>query len=96
MNEQQSIKDTLKVIRKALEEDQIDSDDEIKENILILNQLVKDDGTIDQLNENNLNKSEIIELLDKKLDEVFEKNFTKWLDKKIPLYLDKYFKDKKF
>ena len=39
MSEQQSIKDTLDVIRKALEDDE-SSLEEIKDNVLILNKLV--------------------------------------------------------
>ena len=63
MAEQQSIKDTLDVIRKALEDDE-SSLEEIKDNVLILNKLVKEDGTIDVIEENSLTKSEIKEILD--------------------------------
>ena len=51
MSEQQSIKDTLDVIRKALEDDE-SSLEEIKDNVLILNKLVKEDGTIDVIEDN--------------------------------------------
>ena len=95
MTEQQSIKDTLDVIRKALEDDEsIDLNDN-KDNVLVLNQLVKQDGTIDVINNSFLTKKEIHELLNNKLDEVFSKHLTKWLDKGLPIYLEKYFKDKK-
>tara|TARA_Y100001970_G_scaffold89207_1_gene112533 strand:+ start:1683 stop:1967 length:285 start_codon:yes stop_codon:yes gene_type:complete len=93
MSEQQSIKETLSVIRKALEDD-----NDIKpsdEDILILNRVVKDDGTIDVIDNDNLNSEDVKNLLDKKIDEIFDKNISKWLDKKIPLYLEKYIKSKK-
>ena len=95
MNEKQSIKDTLNVIRKALEEDNqpINLNDN-QDNILILNQLVKKDGTINVINDSFLTKKETYDLLNKKLDEVFETHLTKWLDKNLPTYIEKYFKDK--
>ena len=96
MNEHQSIKNTLDVIRKALEDD---SDDKIdynndNKNILILNRLVKKDGTIDILDDVNINKNEVREILEKKIDQLFEKNLSEWLDKKLPFYIEKYFKNK--
>ena len=95
MSENQSIKETLNVIRKALEDDDSPNIEKINDNILILNKLVKDDGTIDIIENNSLSKSETIEILNKKLDEVFKKKFDNWLDKKAPSYLDKYFNNKK-
>ena len=95
MNEQQSIKDTLEVIRKALEDDdQSININENKDNVLVLNQLVKQDGTIDVINNSFLTKKETYDLLSKKLDEVFSTQLTKWLDKNLPIYIEKYFKDK--
>ena len=44
MSNDQSIKETLDVIRRALEDD--DSSLDLKENLLILNHKVNDDGTI--------------------------------------------------
>tara|TARA_B110000438_G_C15620874_1_gene566482 strand:- start:92 stop:382 length:291 start_codon:yes stop_codon:yes gene_type:complete len=94
MNENQSIKETLNVIRKALEDDEPKINNEVKENILFLNQMVKEDGTISVLKENYLTKEDAIYTLNNKLDEVLEKYLTKWLDKNIPNYLEKYFKKK--
>ena len=94
MNEQQSIKDTLSVIRKALESDESPSVEKINDNILILNKLVSNDGTINTINDKYLNKDEVHALLNDKLDSVFDKYFTKWLDKNLPKYLEKYFKNK--
>ena len=53
MPEQQSIKDTLDVIRKALENDDESSLEEVKDNVLMLNKLVKEDGTIDIIEDNS-------------------------------------------
>tara|TARA_B110000438_G_C15783410_1_gene637306 strand:+ start:1167 stop:1457 length:291 start_codon:yes stop_codon:yes gene_type:complete len=94
MSENQSIKETLDIIRKALEEDEPLKISEDDDNVLILNQLVRDDGTINILKENSLTKKDTIEILDKKLDEIFDNYLTKWLDKNIPNYLEKYFKKK--
>ena len=94
MSENQSIKETLDIIRKALEEDEPLKISEDYDNVLVLNKLVRDDGTINILKENSLTKKDTIEILDKKLDEVFDNYLTKWLDKNIPNYLEKYFKKK--
>ena len=95
MPQQQSIKDTLEVIRKALEDD--DSPDliDLNENILVLNKLIKDDGTINIIENSNLSKEDTLNILNKKLDEQFEKYFNKWLDNNLPKYLEKFIKNKK-
>ena len=95
MSEQESIKQTLDVIRKALEDEDSPNIQEINDNILILNKKVKDDGTIDLIEDTKLSKSETTMILNKKLDQVFEKYLTKWLDRKAPSYLDKYLNNKK-
>jgi hypothetical protein len=94
MSENQSIKETLDIIRKALEEDDPPKISEDFDNLLVLNQLVREDGTIKILKEDFLTKKDTIQILDKKLDEVFDNYLTKWLDKNIPNYLEKYFKKK--
>ena len=91
MAENQSIKDTLNIIRKALEDDNSNTSS-TKEDILILNKLVKEDGTIDILDENILNKDEVKDIINKKVTEIFENHFNNWLDKNIPEYLDKHIK----
>tara|TARA_B100001123_G_C15313746_1_gene1025373 strand:+ start:2136 stop:2414 length:279 start_codon:yes stop_codon:yes gene_type:complete len=91
MTENQSIKDTLNIIRKALEDDNSNTSS-TKEDILILNKLVKEDGTIDILDENILNKDEVKDIINKKVTEIFENHFNNWLDKNIPEYLDKHIK----
>ena len=94
MTDPNSIKNTLNVIRKALENDDIIENKNLEENILILNQLVKNDGTIDFIDNSDLNKQETIDILNKKLDNVFEESLTKWLDKNAPEYLNKYLKNR--
>ena len=96
MTEKQLISDTLEVIRKALEDDPVIKNKNIKENILILNQLVREDGTINLINDVGITKNDTLSLLDNKLDNLLEKHLLKWLDKNIPSYLEKYFKNKKF
>ena len=96
MTEQQSIKETLDVIRKALEEDDTPNLELNTENILVLNKLIKDDGTIKILNEPVLSKEDVVNILEKKLDDIFEKYLIKWLDVNFPKYLEKYFQNKKF
>ena len=51
MKNQESIKDTLNTIRKALEEDNFIDDNNKEKNILLLNQLVNDDGKIEIIDE---------------------------------------------
>ena len=93
MPEQQSIKNTLNIIRKAIEEDD-KSESQKDDDILILNKLVKEDGTIDILENQFLKKDEVKEILNQKISEIFKDHFDEWLDKNIPSYLDKYFKKK--
>ena len=93
MPEQQSIKNTLNIIRKAIEEDN-KSESQKNDDILILNKLVNEDGTIDILENQFLKKDEVKEILNQKISEIFKDHFDEWLDKNIPSYLDKYFKKK--
>ena len=65
MSEQESIKQTLDVIRKALEDEDSPNIQEINDNILILNKKVKDDGTIDLIEDTKLSKSETTMILNK-------------------------------
>ena len=93
MPEQQSIKNTLNIIRKAIEED-YKSESQKDDNVLILNKLVNEDGTINILENQFLKKDEVKEILNQKISEIFKDHFDEWLDKNIPNYLDKYFKKK--
>lgn len=85
-----SINETLNVIRNALQDENINNNKEI----LLLDKLVKEDGTIQKINSDNITQSEIKQLLDEKLSEVFDLHFEKWLNNNIPNYLEKYFSKK--
>ena len=92
MSNNESIKDTLDVIRRALE----DKDDftENNDNILILNKKVNDDGTVKLLNQSD-EINAINNVIDKKLDDLMEKKMTAMLKNQLPIILDNYFKNKK-
>ena len=92
MSNNESIKDTLDVIRRALE-DEGDFTNK-NENILILNKKVNDDGTVKLLNQTD-EINQINKVIDKKLNELVEKKMTDVLQDKLPIILDKYFKNKK-
>ena len=92
MSNNESIKDTLDVIRRALE----DKDDftEKNENILILNRKVNDDGTVKLLNQSD-DINAINKIIDNKLDILLKKKMTAMLENQLPIILDNYFKNKK-
>ena len=92
MSNNESIKDTLDVIRRALE----DKNDftEKNDNILILNKKVNDDGTVKLLNKSD-EINEINKIIDNKLKELIKKKMTDVLENQLPIILDNYFKNKK-
>jgi len=92
MSNNESIKDTLDVIRRALE----DKDDftEKNENILILNKKVNEDGTVKLLNQSD-DINLINKVIDKKLNELMETKLATMLENQLPIILDNYFKNKK-
>ena len=94
MTDQNSIKESLDVIRKALENDESNTKNDIEDDILILNKLVKEDGTIDIIEKNIISKDEVKAVLENNIEKYFDQHLDKWLDKNIPNYVDKYFKDK--
>ena len=90
------ISETLNVIKKALEEDSKKLTDN---NILILKKLVKEDGTIltldDTNNENNISENGLTNnIIDDKLNTIFDKHFKKWLDINMPDIINKYLNNK--
>ena len=93
LSNEKSIKDTLNLIRSALNDD-IDIADKKHEQIVILNQLVKEDGTIQKIYNDNIEKEEIKKIFENKLSEIFEEQLEKWFDKNIPNYLEKYISKK--
>ena len=92
MSNNESIKDTLDVIRRALEDKGDFS--EKNENVLILNKKVNDDGTVKLLNQSD-DINAINKVIDKKLNELIEKKMTEVLQNQLPITLDNYFKKKK-
>ena len=92
MSNDQSIKETLDVIRRALEDD--DSSLDLKENLLILNHKVNDDGTINIINNDSINKDDVRKILDEKINQILEKHFDQWLEKKLPYYIKNYLEKK--
>ena len=92
MSNDQSIKETLDIIRRALEDD--DSPLDLKEDLLILNRKVNDDGTINIINNDSINKEEVRKILDEKINQILEKHFDQWLEKKLPYYIKNYLEKK--
>ncbi len=92
MSNDQSIKETLEVIRRALEDD--DSPLNLKDELLILNRKVNDDGTINVINNDLINKEDIRKVLDEKINQILEKHFDQWIEKKLPYYIKKYLEKK--
>jgi len=92
MSNNESIKDTLDVIRRALEDENAFSQN--NENVLILNKKVNDDGTVKLLDQPD-DVNEINKVIDKKLNDLLEKKMNSMLEKQLPIILDNYFKNKK-
>ncbi len=91
MTKEESIKDTLDVIRRALEDD---NSENLNQSILILNRKINNDGTIKIIKKDHSDIEEINKIIDKKINFIFEEKFDKWLDKKLPEILEKYKKNK--
>ncbi len=92
MANNESIKDTLEVIRKALEDESDFS--EKNENVLILNKKINDDGTVKMLGQ-SYDIDEVNNIIEKKLSYLLEKKMSNMLENQLPNILDKYFKNKK-
>ena len=92
MSNNESIKDTLDVIRRALEDENAFSHN--NGNVLILNKKINDDGTVKLLNQPD-DFNEINKVIDKKLNDLLEKKMTSMLESQLPIILDNYFKNKK-
>ena len=92
MANNESIKDTLEVIRRALEDE---NDFAAKnDNVLILNKKINDDGTVKMLGQSN-EIDEVNNVIEKKLSDLLEKKLSSMLESQLPNILDKYFKNKK-
>ena len=92
MSKNESIKDTLDVIRRALEDENDFS--QKNDNVLILNKKINDDGTVKLLNQID-DFNEINTIIDKKLTELLDKKIGSMLENQLPIILDNYFKNKK-
>ncbi|MBT4645632.1 MAG: hypothetical protein HOC10_03920 [Pelagibacteraceae bacterium] len=92
MSDNESIKDTLDVIRRALEDETEFS--KKNDNVLMLNKKVNDDGTVNLLNQSE-DFNEVNKVIDKKLSDLLEKKMNSMLESKLPQILDNYFKNKK-
>ena len=92
MANNESIKDTLDVIRRALEDESNFS--EKNDNVLILNKKINDDGTVKMLGQSN-DIDEVNNIIEKKLTDLLEKKMSNMLENQLPNILDKYFKNKK-
>ena len=92
MTNNDSIKDTLDVIRRALQDE--NDFTQKNNNILILNKKINNDGTVKLLNKSD-DLNEIHRVIDEKLTHLLEKKMNKILEKELPIILDNYFKNKK-
>ena len=94
MKSENSINESLEIIRKALEEDTLDNENKTLSNILLLNQKVNEDGTIRMLqNTEEINKK-VNDIIDQKINYLVESRIEKILDEKIPKLLKTYFDSK--
>ncbi len=94
MNSENSINESLEIIRRALEEDKPDNENKPSSNILVLNQKVNDDGTIKIIQKSDNFNKEVNEIIDQKLNYLIEKRIEKIIDKKIPALLKTYLDSK--
>ena len=90
MTENQQIKETLNVIRKALEDEDNSNFEKLYDEVLILDKLVNEDGTIDNISKKNISVNDTKKILSDKLDNIFDTHISKWLDNNLPKYLAKY------
>ena len=89
MTKDQSIKETLDVIRRALEDENVS---DFKKYVLVLNKKVNNDGTINTIENNKFKNEEIVKILDDKITNILEKNLDKLLKKKMDIYFKKIFR----
>tara|TARA_Y100001970_G_scaffold45393_1_gene56990 strand:- start:10933 stop:11211 length:279 start_codon:yes stop_codon:yes gene_type:complete len=90
MKNDESIKETLDVIRKALNDDY----SEFEKDILVLNRKVNKDGTINKINNDSLNSSDVHKIIEEKLILIVEKKFDQWFEKRLPEIINKFITSK--
>mgnify|MGYP001286977591 CR=1 FL=1 len=88
-NNQKSIKDSLEVIKKAIQ-DNATNNENLEKNVLLLNKLIKEDGTIQVIDDNFFKIIEDNENLKENLSSFFEKKIDNWVEKNLPKYVEKY------
>tara|TARA_B100000575_G_scaffold91578_1_gene72812 strand:- start:59 stop:343 length:285 start_codon:yes stop_codon:yes gene_type:complete len=94
MNSKKSINESLEIIRRALEDEKNDTNVDRSSNILVLNQKVNSDGTIQLMQRDDEINREINDVIDQKLSYLVENKIEKILDEKIPKLLKNYFDSK--
>ena len=94
MKSENSINESLEIIRRALEDDSTEESNSNLSKVLVLNQKVNEDGTIKLIQKSKELKKEINDIIDEKLNYLVEKRIEKVLDEKIPKILKTYFQSK--
>ncbi|MFL2520641.1 MAG: hypothetical protein ACJ0RJ_04200 [Alphaproteobacteria bacterium] len=94
MKSENSINESLDIIRRALEDDNTEENDSNSSKVLVLNQKVNEDGTIKLIQKSKELNKEINDIIDEKLNYLVENRIEKVLDEKIPKILKTYFESK--
>ena len=93
MKSENSINESLDIIRRALEDD-TEENNSNSSKVLVLNQKVNEDGTIKLIQKSKELNKEINDIIDEKLNYLVENRIEKILDEKIPKLLKTYFDSK--
>ena len=94
MKSENSINESLDIIRRALEDDNTEENNSKSSKLLVLNQKVNEDGTIKLIQKSKELNKEINDIIDEKLNYLVENRIEKVLDEKIPKILKTYFESK--
>ena len=94
MKSENSINESLDIIRRALEDDKTEENNSKSSKVLVLNQKVNEDGTIKLIQKSKELNKEINDIIDEKLNYLVENRIEKVLDEKIPKILKTYFESK--
>ena len=94
MKSENSINESLDIIRRALEDDNTEENNSNSSKVLVLNQKVNEDGTIKLIQKSKELNKEINDIIDEKLNYLVENRIEKVLNEKIPKILKTYFESK--
>jgi len=94
MKSENSINESLDIIRRALEDDSTKENNSNSSKVLVLNQKVNEDGTIKLIQKSKELNKEINDIIDEKLNYLVENRIEKVLNEKIPKILKTYFESK--